>query len=87
MGNMNKITDTLQRPLRDLRISVTDRCNFRCRYCMPAEIFGPYFQFLKNDQLLSFEEITRLARIFASLGVEKIRLSGESRCCAKSCRS
>ncbi|WP_445659586.1 GTP 3',8-cyclase MoaA [Aeribacillus sp. FSL K6-8394] len=76
MGNMNKITDTLQRPLRDLRISVTDRCNFRCRYCMPAEIFGPYFQFLKNDQLLSFEEITRLARIFASLGVEKIRLSG-----------
>jgi GTP 3',8-cyclase len=70
------ITDTLRRPLRDLRISVTDRCNFRCTYCMPKEIFGADFQFLRRDEVLSFEEITRIARIAVGLGVEKIRLTG-----------
>jgi len=70
------LTDTLHRPLRDLRISVTDRCNFRCVYCMPKEIFGPDHQFLHRDQVLTFEEITRLARIFAAQGVRKIRLTG-----------
>src|SRR5512140_3300534 len=70
------LTDTLQRPLRDLRISVTDRCNFRCVYCMPREIFGPGYQFLHRAQILTFEEITRLARIFVSQGVRKIRLTG-----------
>lgn len=68
--------DTLNRPLRDLRISVTDRCNFRCTYCMPKEVFGRDFHFLPASQLLRFEEIARLARIFAALGVEKIRLTG-----------
>lgn len=72
---MNLI-DTLNRPLRDLRISVTDRCNFRCVYCMPKEIFGPDYQFLRRDQILTFEEITRLARIFVGHGVSKIRLTG-----------
>ena len=70
------LNDTLNRPLRDLRISVTDRCNFRCVYCMPKEIFGPDHQFLHRDQILTFEEITRLARIFAANGVRKIRLTG-----------
>ncbi len=70
------ILDTYQRPLRDLRISVTDRCNFRCTYCMPKEIFGRDFAFLPPSQLLSFEEITRLAQVAAGLGVEKIRLTG-----------
>ncbi len=70
------ILDTLGRPLRDLRISVTDRCNFRCTYCMPKEIFGHDYQFLQRDQLLSFEEITRLARLAHELGVRKIRLTG-----------
>src|SRR5436190_3899748 len=70
------LVDTLNRPLRDLRISVTDRCNFRCVYCMPREMFGPDHQFLQRDQILTFEEITRLARIFVSHGVEKIRLTG-----------
>jgi len=65
-----------QRPLHDLRISVTDRCNFRCVYCMPKEVFGRDFQFLPSSQLLTFEEITRLARLFVGLGVEKIRLTG-----------
>ena len=68
--------DQLQRPLRDLRISVTDRCNFRCTYCMPREVFGAGYAFLPREQLLSFEEITRLARVFLSLGVEKLRLTG-----------
>jgi GTP 3',8-cyclase len=76
MTSIRKTTDTLQRPLRDLRISVTDRCNFRCRYCMPEEVFGPDHMFLPKDRLLSFEEISRLSRIFASLGVEKIRITG-----------
>jgi GTP 3',8-cyclase len=70
------IKDQLNRPLRDLRISVIDRCNFRCQYCMPAEIFGPDFAFLPKSELLSYEEIERLAQIFVSLGVEKIRLTG-----------
>ena len=68
--------DTLQRPLRDLRISVTDRCNFRCVYCMPKEVFGRDYRFLAREKLLTFEEIARLARIFASLGVEKVRITG-----------
>jgi cyclic pyranopterin phosphate synthase len=69
-------TDTLGRALRDLRISVTDRCNFRCTYCMPKEIFGKDYAFLPRDQVLSFEEIERLARVFVSLGVEKLRITG-----------
>jgi len=70
------VSDTLQRPLRDLRISVTDRCNLRCSYCMPREIFDKNHVFLPRNELLSFEEITRLARLFVDLGVEKIRLTG-----------
>jgi GTP 3',8-cyclase len=70
------LTDALGRPLRDLRISVTDRCNFRCVYCMPKEVFGKDYAFLERDALLSFEEIARLARIFHALGIEKIRLTG-----------
>ncbi|ARF17878.1 cyclic pyranopterin phosphate synthase [Sporosarcina ureae] len=73
---MNAIVDQLGRPIRDLRISVTDRCNFRCTYCMPKEVFGDDFVFLAKNELLSFEEIERLARIFAQLGVKKLRLTG-----------
>jgi cyclic pyranopterin phosphate synthase len=68
--------DTLGRPLRDLRISVTDRCNFRCTYCMPKEVFGRDYVFLPKDQVLSFEEIDRAARAFTALGVEKLRVTG-----------
>lgn len=68
--------DTRARPMRDLRISVTDRCNFRCTYCMPREVFDGNYAFMPQSALLSFEEITRLARLFAQLGVEKIRLTG-----------
>ena len=64
------------RPLKDLRISVTDRCNFRCTYCMPAEIFGESYKFLPKDEILSFEEIARLARIFVEFGVNKLRITG-----------
>ena len=71
-----RITDTLGRPLRDLRISVTDRCNFRCTYCMPKDVFGPDYKFLPRSEVLTFEEITRLARIFREHGIEKIRLTG-----------
>jgi cyclic pyranopterin phosphate synthase len=71
-----KLLDRLDRPLRDLRISVTDRCNFRCVYCMPKEIFGAGYPFLPSDEILTFEEIARLARLFAANGVEKIRLTG-----------
>src|SRR3990172_361373 len=71
-----ELNDTLKRPLRDLRISVTDRCNFRCRYCMPKEVFGRDYVFLSKDLLLSFEEILRLARIFSGFGLKKIRLTG-----------
>ena len=70
------LTDSLLRPLRDLRISMTDRCNFRCSYCMPREVFDKHYAFLPQSSLLSFEEITRLARIFVAHGVEKIRLTG-----------
>ena len=70
------LADALGRPLRDLRISVTDRCNFRCTYCMPAEIFGERYQFLPRGELLTFEEIARLVRLFARLGVHKVRLTG-----------
>ncbi len=69
-------TDLLGRPLRDLRISVTDRCNFRCNYCMPKEVFDKDYTYLPHASLLSFEEITRTARLFAGLGVRKIRLTG-----------
>jgi cyclic pyranopterin phosphate synthase len=68
--------DLFARPLRDLRISVTDRCNFRCPYCMPAEIYGERYEFLPRPEILTFEEIERLARLFVELGVEKIRLTG-----------
>jgi cyclic pyranopterin phosphate synthase len=68
--------DTFKRPLHDLRISVTDRCNFRCTYCMPKEVFGRDYEFLARKEILSFEEITRLARVFVAHGVEKIRLTG-----------
>ncbi|SEJ74933.1 cyclic pyranopterin phosphate synthase [Deinococcus reticulitermitis] len=70
------LLDALGRPLRDLRISVTDRCNLRCTYCMPAEVFGPDYAFLPREELLSFEEIERLARVFVGLGVRKLRLTG-----------
>ena len=68
--------DRLGRPLHDLRISVTDRCNFRCPYCMPAEVFGRDFAFLPHDEILRYEEITRLAAVFVSLGVRKLRVTG-----------
>ena len=68
--------DALDRPLRDLRISVTDRCNFRCTYCMPRDVFGPDYAFLQRAELLTYEEIARLARLFVDHGVEKIRLTG-----------
>jgi GTP 3',8-cyclase len=70
------LADTLARPLRDLRISVTDRCNFRCSYCMPSEVFNKDYAFLPQTSLLSFEEITRLTKIFVAHGVEKIRVTG-----------
>jgi len=70
------ITDQFGRPMRDLRISVTDRCNFRCPYCMPAEIFGEAYEFLPKAEILRFEEIARLARCFVDLGVNKIRITG-----------
>src|SRR4051812_48139367 len=70
------LEDTFHRPLRDLRVSITDRCNFRCVYCMPKEVYGRDYAFLPRRDLLTFEEITRLARVFAGVGVEKIRLTG-----------
>ncbi len=70
------LLDTRQRPLRDLRISVTDRCNFRCNYCMPKEIFDKNYSYLPHAALLSFEEITRIAKVFVAHGVQKIRLTG-----------
>ena len=70
------MADRLQRPLRDLRISVMDRCNFRCPYCMPEDKYHPDFEFLKSSERLSFEEILRLAHIFAGLGVRKLRITG-----------
>ena len=70
------VVDTLGRPLRDLRLSVTDRCNFRCVYCMPAEVFGRDYRFLERRELLTFEELARIARTVAAHGVEKIRITG-----------
>ncbi len=76
LDTMDRMQDTLGRPLRDLRISVTDRCNFRCVYCMPREVFGPNHPFLPRSALLTFEEIERLVRVFARHGVRKLRLTG-----------
>ena len=73
---MTPVTDRLGRPVRDLRLSVTDRCNFRCIYCMPRESFGPEHAFLKRSEILSYEEFARLVSIFADLGVSKVRLTG-----------
>lgn len=73
---METVKDKLGRPIRDLRISVTDRCNFRCAYCMPKEVFGDDYVFLPKNELLSFEEIERFAKLFALLGVKKLRLTG-----------
>ncbi|MDN4594583.1 GTP 3',8-cyclase MoaA [Polycladomyces subterraneus] len=73
---LSRPLDRYQRPLRDLRVSVTDRCNFRCTYCMPKEVFGPDYPFLPREALLTFEEMVRLVRLFASLGVSKVRITG-----------
>ena len=73
---MSSVSDTLGRQLRDLRISVTDRCNFRCTYCMPREVFGPDHAFVERGELLTFEEIVRTARAFAARGVRTLRLTG-----------
>src|SRR5690242_7242595 len=70
------LADTRGRGMRDLRISVTDRCNFRCRYCMPREVYGRDFEFLPRNEILTFEEIVRVARACVSLGVRKLRLTG-----------
>jgi cyclic pyranopterin phosphate synthase len=70
------VLDALRRPLRDLRVSVTDRCNFRCPYCMPKEVYGEAYRFTPRAQLLTYEEIRRLVRLFARLGVTKVRLTG-----------
>ena len=70
------LTDKFGRPMRDLRISVTDRCNFRCPYCMPAEIYGEAYEFLPRADILTFEELTRLVGFFAELGVTKLRVTG-----------
>jgi GTP 3',8-cyclase len=71
-----RLTDQLGRPVEDLRVSVTDRCNLRCRYCMPREVFGPDHAFLPREDLLSFEELARVCRVFAGLGVTKLRVTG-----------
>ena len=76
MENLSHIVDTLARPLHDLRISVTDRCNFRCTYCMPKDVFNSDYEFLHRDDLLSFEELTRITNVFAKLGIKKIRITG-----------
>jgi cyclic pyranopterin phosphate synthase len=76
MTAMDTLVDTLGRPVRDLRISVTDRCNFRCVYCMPKEVFGREHRFLPRRELLTFEEIERVARVFVDLGVRKLRITG-----------
>src|SRR5260221_11769797 len=73
---MGHPTDQFNRPLRDLCISVTERCNFRCPYCMPAEIFGPGHAFLRDPQLMTLDELTQIVRAFQTLGVEKVRLTG-----------
>mgnify|MGYP003664342703 FL=1 len=73
---MTELNDQYNRSMRDLRISVTDRCNFRCTYCMPKQVFNSKYQFLMRDDLLSFEEIARLAQLFVNNGVRKLRLTG-----------
>ena len=73
---MSGVTDLFDRPIRDLRVSVTDRCNFRCTYCMPKEVFGPGHEFLPRDQLLTFEEIASVARAFVARGANKVRITG-----------
>jgi cyclic pyranopterin phosphate synthase len=73
---MEQVLDAFRRPLRDLRISVTDRCNFRCTYCMPKSVFGHDYRFLDRRELLNFEEITRIARAAVGVGVQKLRLTG-----------
>jgi len=75
-GNIGLVRDQLNRPLRDLRLSLTDRCNFRCRYCMPVEVFGPGYQFLPREQILTFGELVEIVRAGVELGVKKIRLTG-----------
>ena len=75
-------TDTLGRPLRDLRISVTDRCNFRCVYCMPKEVFGRGYRFMDRKELLTFEEIERVARAFVDTASASCASRAASRCCA-----
>ena len=76
LPRQRRVRDTLDRPLRDLRLSVTDRCNFRCPYCMPRERFHEQYRFLKSNERLNFDEILRLARIFVELGVVKLRITG-----------
>ena len=76
VADLAGLRDRLARPVRDLRISVTDRCNFRCRYCMPREVFGPGFEFLPREEILHFGEIRQLAGVFRGLGVRKLRLTG-----------
>ena len=76
INSMEALTDKLGRPIHDLRISVTDRCNFRCTYCMPKEVFNSSYQFLRRSDLMSFEEIAYAANMFAQLGVKKLRLTG-----------
>ena len=71
MENKSKITDKLSRPVKDLRISVTDRCNFRCSYCMPKEIYASNYKFFKKSEILSFEEIIRVTKILASFGMKR----------------
>ena len=73
---MFQVTDTFGRAMHDLRVSVTDRCNFRCVYCMPKEVFGSDYQFLPHKDILTYEEITRIVRVFVSCGVKKVRLTG-----------
>ncbi|MGD2100846.1 MAG: GTP 3',8-cyclase MoaA [Acidimicrobiia bacterium] len=73
---MTAVTDLYERPMRDLRVSVTDRCNFRCTYCMPKEVFGPGYEFLPRDQLLTFEEIVAVVNQFTARGVTKVRITG-----------
>ena len=74
--NIKPVTDTLRRPLHDLRISVTDKCNLRCTYCMPADHYHENYEFLKREDLLTFEEIARIARAFVEAGVSKLRITG-----------
>src|SRR5688500_11106729 len=76
LSTKSRPRDTLGRPLHDLRISVMDRCNFRCPYCMPRETFHEHYRFLKSSERLSFEEIARLTKLFVQLGVKKVRLTG-----------